>query len=283
MQALTDAVKRRWPGVVIYGIGDEAHKLHPSDHNEDDTPGSMAAQSDADNNPEHRAIDVMLGPAFTKQDGDELVSNLLRDPAARARLQNVIWYGHIWSRSWGWTRRDYTGSDPHTNHPHISGWAGDDENAADWPAVEGDDMFGDDDAARLANVERMLNKVMKGSLDPGPAGTPENAITWWLRSLANASDPLLAERFPGWKPIPVGLLQLSQRQDALVTEVAALRAVVEGLAETIRSGGGSVDSTVILAGVDRAVAGAVAALTAETRDAVADLGEGGAAQVRADA
>lgn len=135
MQALTDAIKRRWPGVVVYGIGDAAHRDHPSDHNEDDTPGSRAAQSDGDSNPEHRAIDVMLGPAFTKADGDQLVASLLADPDARARLLNIIWYRGIWSRSWGWTRREYTGSDPHTNHPHISGLAADDENPAGWPAV----------------------------------------------------------------------------------------------------------------------------------------------------
>lgn len=137
MQALTDAIKRRHPGVVIYGIGDAAHKLSASDHNEDDTVGSKAAQSDADSNPEHRAIDVMVGPAFTKEDGDRLVADLLADPVARARLLNIIWYRRIWSRSWGWTARTYTGSDPHTNHPHISGWAADDENAAGWPAVDG--------------------------------------------------------------------------------------------------------------------------------------------------
>lgn len=31
MQSLTDAIKRRHPGVVIYGIGDPAHKLRRSD------------------------------------------------------------------------------------------------------------------------------------------------------------------------------------------------------------------------------------------------------------
>lgn len=135
MQALTDDVKRRWPGVIVYGVGDAAHKLSSSDHNEDDTPGSRTPQTDADSNPEHRAIDVMLGPAFTKADGDRLVADLLADPEARKRLMNIIWYGGIWSRSWGWTRRTYTGSDPHTNHPHISGYAADDENASGWPAV----------------------------------------------------------------------------------------------------------------------------------------------------
>lgn len=68
----------------------------------------------------------------------------------------------------------------------------------------------------------------------------------------------------------------------LLVEVAALRSLAEGLAATIAAGGGSVEMAAILAGVDRAIDDAVASIKAETRDAVADLGEGGAAQVRAD-
>lgn len=137
MQALTDAAKRRYPGIVIYGIGDAAHKLNVSDHNEDDTPGSKAAQSDKDNIPEHRAIDLMLGKSFSKADADALVDRLLADSAARARMYYIIWNGYIWSRSNGWKKTKYNGSDQHRDHVHISGWAADDENAAGWPAVDG--------------------------------------------------------------------------------------------------------------------------------------------------
>lgn len=62
------------------------------------------------------------------------------------------------------------------------------------------------------------------------------------------------------------------------SRIAALTAVIEGLSRAIEAGGGSVDTATILAGVDEKLA----ALAAEQRDAVADLGEGGAAQVRAD-
>lgn len=66
----------------------------------------------------------------------------------------------------------------------------------------------------------------------------------------------------------------------IVTELVALRTVVESLAETIRAGGGNVETAAILAGVDERVAAAEARLAADARDAVADLGEGGSAQVR---
>lgn len=137
MQALTNDVKRKYPGVTVYGIGDAAHKLSPSGHNEDDTPGSKPELEDADRNPEHRAIDIMLGSSFTRASADSLVAALLADPSARSRMYYIIWNGYEWSRSSGWVKKKYYGSDQHTDHVHVSGWAADDENAAGWPAVNG--------------------------------------------------------------------------------------------------------------------------------------------------
>ncbi|MEV4212913.1 hypothetical protein [Micromonospora sp. NPDC049662] len=148
MQALTADVKRRWPGVVVYGVGDAAHQERASDHNEDDTAGSKAAQSDPDGRPEHRAIDVMLGPSFSKADADALVTRVLADPEARSRLYGVIWHGSQWWRSNGWARQART-TDPHTDHIHFSGLASDDENTASWPAVAGED---DDMSERASRV-----------------------------------------------------------------------------------------------------------------------------------
>ncbi|MER5608327.1 hypothetical protein AB0F93_00025 [Micromonospora tulbaghiae] len=65
----------------------------------------------------------------------------------------------------------------------------------------------------------------------------------------------------------------------LRVEVAALRGLLEGLA----AGGGNPEIAAILARVDERVGQAVDVIKAEVRDAVADLGEGGAEQVRADA
>lgn len=134
---LTSETQARYPGVVIYGIGDEEHKLRVSDHNEDDTAGSLAAQSDADTTPEHRAIDIMLGPAFSRVQADALIQRLLAEErrrmqqGQRSRLAYIIFAGRIWSRSNGWVEQPRT-SDPHNDHIHISGWAPDDENAAPW-------------------------------------------------------------------------------------------------------------------------------------------------------
>ena len=152
MQALTTDIDERHPGVTIYGKGDEAHQLRPSDHNEDDTPGSKPAQTDADNNPEHRAIDVMIGKAFTKAQAYTLINDILGDVNARVRLQNIIFDGWIWSRSVNWARREYTGSDDHSGHIHFSGHAADDENGANWPAV----VYG---GAAMATVASQVNNL----------------------------------------------------------------------------------------------------------------------------
>jgi hypothetical protein len=132
MQVLTNQLKTRYPGVVIYGIGDSAHQSSPSGHNEDDTPGSRPEDEDADNIPEHRALDVMIGPAFNLADAWNLVTDLVTRPANQRRLLYVIFYRKIWRRRNGWREETYTGSDPHTNHPHVSGEADDDANTTPW-------------------------------------------------------------------------------------------------------------------------------------------------------
>lgn len=144
MQALTTAVQTRFPGVTIYGISDAAHQLRPSDHNEDDTPGSRPAQSDADNVPEHRAIDVMVGPAMSHAQCQQLVDDVVADPVDRARLRYINYGNRQWHRRNNWQPVDNS-DDPHPGHAHFSGDQADDENGAGWPSVTRnlgvDDMF----------------------------------------------------------------------------------------------------------------------------------------------
>lgn len=200
MQSLTDATRRRHPGVVIYGVGNDDHKLRYSDHNEDDTPGSLAPQSDADNVPEHRAIDIMLGPAFTKAQAYAYIADLLADPAALRRLKYVIFDGWIWSRSNGWKKVAFTG-DPHTDHIHISGDAADDENAAPWPAVYGGDMaITDADATKIAVA------VWSAALGTGANRRSTGVI---LQDAADESD------------IPVADIDESALADELAPELVA--------------------------------------------------------------
>ncbi|GLZ62885.1 hypothetical protein [Micromonospora sp. NBRC 107095] len=190
MQALTDDVKRQWPGVVVYGIGDAAHKTRASDHNEDDTPGSKAAQSDPDGRAEHRAIDIMVRGPFTKAAADALVARLVADPKARARLYYIIWHGYIWSRSNGWKKTKYTGSDQHTDHVHVSGLAADDENTATWPAVaKAPATSTEDDMPSAQEIAKaVVGEMVTADVWPNPYGdaktNPTVALATYVRNTA---------------------------------------------------------------------------------------------------
>lgn len=140
---------------------------------------------------------------------------------------------------------------------------------------------------QLAGAVLDLNRTLKPNIGAWtPADTEDDM---------SLDEPLNQPLFVSDKDYPAPYLQTSvrqalafARQDAhyarlaaarTATEVAALRSVVDALAAVITAGGGSVDTVAILAGVDARLA----VLAQEQRDAVADLGEGGAARVRAGA
>lgn len=130
MQKLTDQLRARYPGVVIYGIGDDDHQSSPSGHNEDDTPGSRPEEEDADSLPEHRAIDVMIGPRFSLAEARKVAHALVTRMENRRRLRYVILEQRIWRHNGGWMPEVYRGK--FHNHVHASGWAADDDNTAEW-------------------------------------------------------------------------------------------------------------------------------------------------------
>lgn len=104
-------------------IGDAAHRKESSDHNADDTPGVVTPYTDADRIPEVHALDVdSSGPWLPKWNMGRAVSIVVdrHHLGALDVLQNVIYNRTIWSRSWGWTPRPYTLSDPHIEHAHFS-------------------------------------------------------------------------------------------------------------------------------------------------------------------
>ena len=102
-----DAVEAVWPGTVIGEVGDPAHLAEQSDHNPD-ARGIV------------HAIDIMTY-------GDEAKAAVVLDWLADAPGDLEYWIhalgGHptIWSRSHGFIARPYTGSNPHTDHVHVSG------------------------------------------------------------------------------------------------------------------------------------------------------------------
>jgi len=93
----------KWPGTTVYTIGDTSHQSGQSDHN-------------CDSRDIVHALDVMTYSDLDK--GQEVVDWCMSE---RGDLEYVIFNRTIRSRSYGWEPRDYTGSDPHTDHVHISG------------------------------------------------------------------------------------------------------------------------------------------------------------------
>lgn len=123
-----------WPGMTIYWVGDLTHQGEVSGHNPDDYPPLQAELTDADNIPEVRALDFMIGPKFTATDAQALVTALITG-VDKGRVYYVIYNRHIYRRATGFEPEGYSGGDPHTNHVHFSGYVADDANGSDWRSV----------------------------------------------------------------------------------------------------------------------------------------------------
>lgn len=104
-------------------IGDKAHQQESSDHNPDDTPGVKTPFTDPDKIPEVHALDAdNSGPWLPGWNMGRIVAIVVgrHHSGVMDVLQNVIYMGTIWSRTWGWTSRPYDGADQHTGHAHFS-------------------------------------------------------------------------------------------------------------------------------------------------------------------
>lgn len=99
-------------------VGDTSHGASSSDHNPDETGNTPS--EDADSKNEVHAIDVDrdLNRSGWSMERAVQVIVLRHRSGADNRLQNVIYNKRIWSRSWGWTARVYTGPNPHDKHAH---------------------------------------------------------------------------------------------------------------------------------------------------------------------
>lgn len=100
LKVLTADIKSIFGKVTVYSIGDTAHQHSPSDHNPD-SRGVVCA------------IDIMMNVSSK-------TNSIVKALIGRSDLAYVIHNRTIWSASYGWRARKYTGSDPHTNHIHVS-------------------------------------------------------------------------------------------------------------------------------------------------------------------
>lgn len=112
--ALRDEINARWPGrdkASDGAVGDTSHAARVSSHNPLwSAPGKWSGVV--------RAIDVDNNG--TPGQRTAIVSAVLAAAIGDPRVWYVIWNRQIWSRTYNWAPRPYTGSNPHDKHVHVS-------------------------------------------------------------------------------------------------------------------------------------------------------------------
>jgi hypothetical protein len=127
---LISEVKGHNPGMTVYTIGDAAHQAEASDHNPDQW-GFVCAG------------DFMIGSAFTATECEFLFDRITAMIRSGDKRPAYMIYNRriVSSTVQPGIVRDYTGTDPHTNHGHVSVPHGSDPHPTDsWNIYQGDDI-----------------------------------------------------------------------------------------------------------------------------------------------
>lgn len=107
--ALRNEVNARWPRrdkASDGWIGDASHSARKSSHNPDYANGGVV-----------RGLDIDVDD---NDPSSNLRSEVLKAVIGDSRVWYVISNGIIYSRTYNWAARRYTGSNPHTKHVHVS-------------------------------------------------------------------------------------------------------------------------------------------------------------------
>lgn len=107
--ALRDEIDARFPRRDKSSdgwIGDTSHAARKSDHNPDWSAGGVV-----------RAIDIDIDDRDPTRD---LAADVIKACIGDPRVWYVIYRGVIYSRTYGFAARKYTGSNPHDHHVHVS-------------------------------------------------------------------------------------------------------------------------------------------------------------------
>ena len=177
-------------------IGDSEHSTRSSDHNPDETGATPYEDSDTINEVHAEDVDSDL-----KRPGWTLFRcfEIIRKRAAagtEVRVQNMICDGQITSRSWGFSEwRDYTGSDPHDTHGHVSLRYGSgaapgnpEKITSPWgilAAVQGEDDMNAAEMtawAKSAEGKAALGAALADAPMPAPAGSTDADGKWLFRT-----------------------------------------------------------------------------------------------------
>lgn len=213
-------------------LGDAAHKMRTSGHNEDDTKGSKPAwDGDPDNLPEVRALDVAadLGDGV---DSQEVVDHIRALPGLATVVRYLIHHGRIYHARTGFAAEDYDGSNPHDHHIHVEGaWtqAADNNTTFDYRLQEVPVAFTPADKTWLT-AQLKANSGNDGSRlfdlgkqsDGTPTSVAGNAL--WAQGIPNGTKADKS-RDLAWEV----MRDLGSAAVALRTEVVSLRKEVAEL------------------------------------------------------
>lgn len=162
----------RYRFMTIGTIGDAQHRSEVSDHN----PNAAGRVN---------AADLMLGRFFTEADALELIPFLITDPRTKYLIHDRrIWrdpVGHTAAEA-GW--HDYTGTDPHTDHIHLSVW--DSAHTSTGPWTLEDDMTPDE----LLGADKVPNPYPSAKATKNPTITVSNALKGAASADAKADEIL---------------------------------------------------------------------------------------------
>ncbi len=235
-------------------IGDSAHASSSSDHNPDET--GATPYEDVDSINEVHAIDVDIDlrkPGWKMAKAVDII--VTRHRTGRDdRLQNVIYKRRIWSRSGGWTAREYTGSNPHDEHAHFSSryTTAQEASTRPWGLLEQEDDVSQADVIAALNSADGQAAIGRATLNASEtislvvqsdefSKAVFDAVTKAMRERGEMVIPRLAER--GWG----GDKGMSDRQ---IMEYI-LEAAVAGAPVDVDGDGLATDSSSLQARLDR--------------------------------
>lgn len=209
-------------------IGDEAHKQRISGHNPDETGGGE--YEDADNKDEVRSIDVdvdLRTPGLTMQ---KCIDKILASPNDLKRLRYIIYNSNIWSKSNGWRRRDYDGSNPHDHHAHFSGDPIWDESTEGWSILS----LVEEDVSVEEDIYRLLEEGLRppGQAQTAGGGVP---IAWVVRKIKEVQDEQAAAKLRDAQ-MAAALASIAAEVNIDPAELAAIKqAAQEGTANATQA------------------------------------------------